>query len=210
MRMTSDRLRSVLFLAAGFAWAASAAEPGPALRRPIHWWIGNAHARASCATASQVASWTVAYIGPYRKDFEDRRWARQVGGENDIVAAIQAIREQVGQGARLLATNHENWSVRTTATRATDFVRAIEDSPDLQVIQWNHHKTWEPDALPILTGLRRLQLVEMIYPTCEGKRTAEEIRGWILACLEPYGEESRPAIGLSVYEAHDNKTPVGW
>ncbi len=177
---------------------------------PVHWWIGNAHGRANCKTANMVASWTIAYQGPYKKEYEARRMHRQVGDTDKINTCIEGIKDNYAQNARLLATDHENWSAKTGAEQAQEFVNSIDERAGLSVIQWNNRLTWDPAALAIIANHPRLQLVEMTYPTCEKKTTAAEIYDWIILCLTNYSAGTKPVIGLSVYTGHDMKTAVSW
>ena len=65
-------------------------------------------------------------------------------------------------------------------------------------------------ARPILAEAPRLELVEMAYPTAEGKRTYADICKWIMSFMRKYKRGTEPWIGLSVYTGHDSATPIGW
>lgn len=179
--------------------------------RPIHWWIGNLETRAQAKTAHLVASWSYWPLdGVFDVAKEKRRMRLLVGGATSIDAAVEQIETRYKRGFRALATNHENWTTKTTAAQAAAFVKAIESRKGLTVLQWNHHMTWVDEARPILAKARRLELVEMTYPTAEGKRTYAEIGKWILSFLRKYPRGKEPGIGLSVYTGHDSATPIGW
>ncbi|NLE59519.1 MAG: PEP-CTERM sorting domain-containing protein [Planctomycetes bacterium] len=179
--------------------------------RPIHWWIGNLENRAQAATADLVASWSYWPLnGVYDVGKEGRRMRLLVGGATSIDAAISGIQQRYAEGFRMLATNHENWSTPTTTAQAQTYVNAINSRPGLSVLQWNHWMTWVDGARPVLAGANRLELVEMAYPTAEGKRTYAEIYNWIMWFVRQYPAGKEPGIGLSVYTGHDSATPIGW
>lgn len=179
--------------------------------RPIHWWIGNLEHRAQAATAELVASWSYWPLdGVFDVNKEQRRMRLLVGGATSIDAAIEQIGSRYQQGFRTLATNHENWSIKTTAEQAQAFEHAISSCPELTVLQWNHWMTWDDGARPILESAEQLELVEMTYPTAEGKQTYDEMYAWIMSFMQQYSQGKQPGIGLSVYTAHDSATPIGW
>jgi hypothetical protein len=158
------------------------------------------------------------YGGDYRPDLEARRFHRQVGNVNEMDTAISGLQTNYAQGARLLATNLEPWDwdvyPRFTAAQAQEFVDTIDSLEGLTVVQWNHHLTWESDALPIIEDHPRLQLVEMVYPTAnllQSEPTFEELRDYIVSSMVgPYHPDKQPAIGLTVYTSHATDTPVSW
>jgi len=179
--------------------------------RPIHWWIGNLENRAQAETANLVASWSYWPLdGVYDVSKEERRMRLLVGGATSIDAAIQGIEDRYGQGFRMLATNHENWSTQTAVAQAQAFVDTIDSRPGLTVLQWNHWMTWGNGAHSVLENANQLELVEMAYPTAEGKRTYSEIYNWIMWFMQQYSPGKKPGIGLSVYTGHDSATPVSW
>ena len=198
---------------AGAAWAASdpAVAAYDASLRPIHWWIGNLENRAEAATADLVASWSYWPLdGVLDVTKEQRRMRLLVGGATSIDAANQAIRDRYAQGFRMLATNHENWTTRTSVAHAQSFVNTIDSRPGLTVLQWNHWLTWADGARAVLENAAQLELVEMAYPTAEGKRIYADIHSWIMESMQRYSAGREPGIGLSVYTAHDSATPIGW
>ena len=199
----------VATIIAGSAFDAGTTEYDTTLR-PIHWWIGGRHDRAQTETADLVTSWTVKYSGAYKVGDEERRLRREVGGVVSIDAAIQGLKDNYAQGARILATDHENWSRKTTLDEAKAFVSTIDSQAGLTVVQWNSWLTWVADARPVIEDHPRLLLMEMIYPTCENKRTYDEVYNWIMSYVKGYSDGKKPGIGLSVYTGHDMKTPVSW
>lgn len=187
---------------------------GADVDRPIHWWIGNALFRATTAeTAGDVASWTVGYSGDYRPWLEADRMFRQVGNTTDINLAMSQLTANHGQGARLLATNLENWTTSFTVAEAQAYVDTIDSLEDLTVVQWNSHMTWRSGAIEIIDNHPRLILIEMAYPTASLNLETATLRDFyfqIIRDMQPYTEGRKPAIGLTVYTDHNMTTPVTW
>ena len=178
--------------------------------RPIHWWVGGREYRADCKTSNLVTSWTINYDGKYNKSNETKRLLREVGGTTSIDEAIGEIKNNYAQGARTLATDHENWERQTTLNEAETFVTTINSREGLTVVQWNSFYTWVPEAIPVIENNPKLLLMEMIYPTCEGLRTYKEIYDNIIWYLSVYTVGKKPGIGLSVYYDKDMTKPISW
>lgn len=178
--------------------------------RPIHWWIGSRLDRATCPTANLVNSWTVVYGGNYKKSYEASGFRRQEGNVNSVSSAIRGIKTDYTAGARKLATDLENWTTSFTLSEAQSLVNSINARPGLTVLQWNSFYTWVPAAIPVIENNPRLLLMEMIYPTCEGLRTYQEIYDNIVWYLNDYSAGKKPGIGLSIYDGHDMTTPISW
>ena len=89
-------------------------------------------------------------------------------------------------------------------------LRASSPRRRLTVLQWNHLMTWVDDARHILAKAARLELLEMTYPTAEGKRTYADIYEWIMSFMRKYERGKEPGIGLSVYTTDASATLIGW
>ncbi len=157
-----------------------------------------------------MASWTIRYDGQYNQNNEAKRLRLQEGSTDSVSSAIRGIETDYSSGARMLATDLENWSVQFTLSEAKSLVNIVNSRPELTVMQWNSFYTWVPAAIPVIENNPRLLLMEMIYPTCEGLRTYQEIYDNIVWYLSAYTVGKKPGIGLSVYYDKDMKMPISW